>query len=233
MFAASVSHLHQGLSSHSSKPPQDPCVSSPQPAPSTARTDWVTEADVDELLVKRVQAGEKRAFELLVRRYQGKVIAAVGRLVKDRTECEDLAQEVFIRAYRAIGGFRGESSFYTWIFRIALNTAKNFLASRHRKLHFADMETEVADQVQDPASLRDRSTPEREMLRAEIERTVMGSVGDLPEDIRTALTLREVDGLSYEDIAKVMDCPIGTVRSRIFRARDAIDKRVRPLLLST
>jgi RNA polymerase sigma-70 factor, ECF subfamily len=200
------------------------------PARSTASADWMTDAEVDDLLVKRVQAGEQRAFELLVKRYQGKVIAAVGRLVKDRTECEDLAQEVFIRAYRAMAGFRGDSSFYTWIYRIALNTAKNFLSSGHRKLQLSDLETDIADQIQDPASLRDRATPEREMLRSEIERMVVDSVADLPPDIRTALTLREVDGLSYEEIAKVMDCPIGTVRSRIFRARDAVDKRVRPLL---
>jgi RNA polymerase sigma-70 factor, ECF subfamily len=196
----------------------------------TTSANWMMDADVDDVLVKRVQAGEVRAFELLVRRYQSKVIAAVGRLVKDRTECEDLAQEVFMRAYRALPGFRGDSSFYTWIYRIALNTAKNFLSSGHRKLQFSDLETDIADQIQDPASLRDRATPEREMLRSEIERMVVDSVADLPPDIRTALTLREVDGLSYEEIAKVMDCPIGTVRSRIFRARDAVDKRVRPLL---
>jgi RNA polymerase sigma-70 factor, ECF subfamily len=192
--------------------------------------DWMTEAEVDALLVQRVLSGETRAFDLLVRRYQGKIIAAVGRLVRDRTECEDLAQETFLRAYRALGSFRGDSSFYTWLFKIALNTARNFLSGKQTKVSIADLETEIADQVQDPALLRDRATPEREMLRHEIERTVLASVDALPDDIRTALTLREVDGLSYEEIAKVMDCPIGTVRSRIFRAREAVDKNVRPLL---
>ncbi len=210
--------------------PKNGLQSPPTRTTGATSANWMMDADVDDVLVKRVQAGEVRAFELLVRRYQSKVIAAVGRLVKDRTECEDLAQEVFIRAYRALPGFRGDSSFYTWIYRIALNTAKNFLSSGHRKLQFSDLETDIADQIQDPASLRDRATPEREMLRSEIERMVVDSVADLPPDIRTALTLREVDGLSYEEIAKVMDCPIGTVRSRIFRARDAVDKRVRPLL---
>ena len=193
-------------------------------------TDWMTEADLDTLLVQRSLAGEMRAFDLLVRRYQPKVMAAISRLVRDRTECEDIAQEVFLRVYKNLAGFRGESSFYTWIFRISLNTAKNFLASNGRKVMTSDLEVELADQVQDMASLRDRSTPEREYLSDEISRTVVESMSALPDDIRQALTLREIDGLSYEEIAVKMGCPIGTVRSRIFRAREAIDKHVRPLL---
>jgi RNA polymerase sigma-70 factor, ECF subfamily len=192
--------------------------------------DWMTEADLDSLLVSRAQAGEMRAFDLLVRRYQSKVIAAIARLVRDRTECEDIAQEVFIRVYKNLAGFRGESSFYTWIYRISLNTAKNFLASNGRKISTSDLEVDLADQVADPASLRDRATPEREFLREEISRAVMDSMGALPEDIRQAIALREIEGLSYEEIATRMQCPIGTVRSRIFRAREAIDARVRPLL---
>lgn len=211
-------------------PTTQPASTSSLAANSPQSADWMTEAEVDALLVKRVQAGELRAFDLLVRRYQRKVIGVVGRLVRDRTECEDIAQEVFLRVYRALANFRGDSSFYTWIYRIALNTAKNHLASSSRRLPTADIETEAAEQVQDPANLRDRATPEREALRAEIEHTVLASVADLPSDIRTALTLREVEGLSYEEIAEVMGCPIGTVRSRIFRGREAVDRRVRPLM---
>ncbi len=190
----------------------------------------MTEADVDQILVERVQKGETRAFDLLVRRYQSRVMAAIGRLVRDRVECEDIAQEVFMRAYRAINQFRGDSSFYTWLYRISLNTAKNHLASLGRQVGTVELETEVADQMQDLAQLRDRATPEREVLREEIERTVVSSVAGLPDDIRTALTLREVEGLSYDEIAARMNCPIGTVRSRIFRGREAVDRQVRPLM---
>jgi RNA polymerase sigma-70 factor, ECF subfamily len=192
----------------------------------------MTEADVDTVLVGRVQAGEMRAFDILVRRYQSRVIAAIGRLVRDRHECEDIAQEVFMRAYRAINNFRGDSSFYTWLYRISLNTAKNHLSSRGRQVGTVELETEIADQMQDIANLRDRATPEREVLREEIERTVVNSVANLPPDIRMALSLREIDGLSYEEIAVRMNCPIGTVRSRIFRGREAVDKNVRPLMQS-
>ncbi len=199
-------------------------------APSALGSDWMTEADLDVLLVQRAQAGEMKAFDLLIRRYQSKVIAAIGRLVRDRTECEDIAQEVFLRVYKNLNGFRGESSFYTWIYRISLNTAKNFLSSNNRKINTSGLELDVADQIQDPASLRDRATPEREFLREEIQRAVVESMAALPPDIRQALQLRELEGLSYEEIAAQMDCPIGTVRSRIFRAREAVDKRIRPML---
>jgi RNA polymerase sigma-70 factor, ECF subfamily len=194
---------------------------------------WMTEADLDSLLVTRAQAGELRAFDLLVRRYQGKVIAAISKLVRDRTECEDIAQEVFIRVYKNLTGFRGESSFYTWIYRISINTAKNFLVSNGRRIATSDVEIDVADQIADIASLRDRATPEREVLSQEISRTVLDSMAALPVDIRQALHLREIDGLSYEEIAEKMNCPIGTVRSRIFRAREAIDRKVRPLMEQT
>ena len=190
----------------------------------------MTEADLDALLVQRVQNGEAAAFELLVRRYQSKVVSIIGRLVRDRTECEDLAQETFMRVHRAIGQFRGESSFYTWIYRISLNIAKNYLASTNRRIAISDVETELADQFADAASLRDRATPEREFLREEIERTVVRSMQALPDDIRTALCLREIEGKTYEEIAQHMNCPVGTVRSRIFRGREAVDKQVRPLL---
>ncbi len=199
-------------------------------APCALGSNWMTEADLDVLLVQRAQAGEMKAFDLLIRRYQSKVIAAIGRLVRDRTECEDIAQEVFLRVYKNLNGFRGESSFYTWIYRISLNTAKNFLSSNNRKISTSGLELDVADQIQDPASLRDRATPEREFLREEIQRAVVESMAALPPDIRQALHLRELEGLSYEEIAAQMDCPIGTVRSRIFRAREAVDKRIRPML---
>jgi RNA polymerase sigma-70 factor, ECF subfamily len=191
---------------------------------------WMTEADLDALLVNRAQSGDLRAFDLLVRRYQSKVQYAIGKLVRDRTECEDIAQEVFIRVYKNLSGFRGDSSFYTWIYRISINTAKNFLASNGRKIATSDMEIDIADQIADVASLRDRATPEREALSQEISQTVVEAMAALPDDIRQALQLREIEGLSYEEIAEKMQCPIGTVRSRIFRAREAIDRKVRPLM---
>jgi RNA polymerase sigma-70 factor, ECF subfamily len=191
---------------------------------------WMTEADLDALLVNRAQSGDLRAFDLLVRRYQSKVQYAVSKLIRDRTECEDISQEVFIRVYKNLAGFRGESSFYTWIYRISINTAKNFLASNGRKIATSDVEIDIADQIADVASLRDRATPEREALSQEISQTVVEAMSALPVDIRQALQLREIDGLSYEEIAEKMQCPIGTVRSRIFRAREAIDRKVRPLM---
>jgi RNA polymerase sigma-70 factor (ECF subfamily) len=198
---------------------------------STSRPVAVMEAEgLDDLLVERVLKGERHCFDLLVRKYQSRVIAAVARFVRDRTECEDIAQEVFMRAYRALASFRGDSSFYTWLFKIAVNAARNFLAANGRRPVLADLDTQVADQLDDPTRLRDRSTPEKELMREQLENSMLEALSELPAEMRTALTLREVDGLSYEDIAKTLDCPIGTVRSRIFRGREAIDKRVRPLL---
>lgn len=188
------------------------------------------ESELDQALVERVQAGEKRAFDLLVRKYQHRIISVVTRYVSDWSEAQDVAQEAFIRAYRAIGAFRGDSAFYTWIYKIAINTAKNHLVSKGRRPPIGDIAIEDAVQLEGASQLRDRATPERELLRQEIERTVFDTVEQLPEELRTAITLREVDGLSYEEIAEAMDCPIGTVRSRIFRAREAIDQKLRPLL---
>jgi RNA polymerase sigma-70 factor, ECF subfamily len=190
------------------------------------------ESEVDQALVERVQNGDKRAFDLLVRKYQHKIISVTTRYVSDWSEAQDVAQEAFIRAYRAIGAFRGDSAFYTWIYKIAINTAKNYLVSKGRRPPIGDIAIEDAVQLDGASQLRDRATPERELLRQEIERTVFDTVEELPEELRTAITLREVDGLSYEEIAESMNCPIGTVRSRIFRAREAIDERLRPLLSS-
>ena len=191
------------------------------------------EQDTDHELVKRVQAGDSRAFGLLVRKYQHKIISVVTRYVSDWSEAQDVAQEAFIRAYRALGAFRGDSAFYTWIYKIAINTAKNHLVSRGRRPPIGDIAIEDAVLLDGASQLRERATPERELLRQEIEQTVFGTVEELPEELRTAITLREVDGLSYEEIAEAMNCPIGTVRSRIFRAREAIDEKLRPLLSET
>jgi RNA polymerase sigma-70 factor (ECF subfamily) len=188
------------------------------------------ESELDQALVERVQGGEKRAFDLLVRKYQHRIVSVVTRYVSDWSEAQDVAQEAFIRAYRAIGAFRGDSAFYTWIYKIAINTAKNHLVSKGRRPPIGDIAIDDAVQLEGATQLRDRATPERELLRQEIERTVFATVEELPEELRTAITLREVDGLSYEEIAEAMECPIGTVRSRIFRAREAIDEKLRPLL---
>ena len=190
----------------------------------------MTERSVDQMLVTRVQKGDKSAFDLLVRKYQHKVAKLVSRYVRDRREVEDVTQEAMIKAYRAIGGFRGESAFYTWLYRIAVNTAKNYLESQGRRPPSSDVEIEGAELAESGGELRDQATPEHQMLTDEIAATVQRVIETLPPDLRTAVTLREIDGLSYEEIAEVMDCPIGTVRSRIFRAREAIDLELKPLL---
>jgi len=190
----------------------------------------VSERGIDQKLVARVQRGDKAAFDLLVRKYQHKVAKLVSRYVRDRREVEDVTQEALIKAYRAIGGFRGESAFYTWLYRIAVNTAKNYLESMGRRPPGSDVEVEGAELIESGDGLRDQATPERQMLTDEIASTVHRVIENLPADLRTAITLRELEGLSYEEIAQVMDCPIGTVRSRIFRAREAIDQELRPLL---
>jgi RNA polymerase sigma-70 factor, ECF subfamily len=190
----------------------------------------MTERSVDEKLVRRVQRGEKAAFDLLVLKYQHKVAKLVARFVRDRREVEDVTQEAFIKAYRAIGGFRGESAFYTWLYRIAVNTAKNYLESLGRRPPSTDVEMENAEFVESADGLREQATPERQLLTDEIAATVNRVIEALPGDLRTAITLREIEGMSYEEIAEVMDCPIGTVRSRIFRAREAIDQELKPLL---
>lgn len=188
------------------------------------------ERSVDAELVVRVQSGDKSAFDLLVIKYQHKVMKLVSRYIRDSAEVEDVTQEAFIKAYRALANFRGDSAFYTWLYRIAINTAKNFLVSRGRRPPSSDIEVETAEVLDGAASLRENATPERNLLRDEIAKTVQKAIETLPEDLRTAITLREIDGLSYEDIAQVMTCPIGTVRSRIFRAREAIDSELRPLI---
>lgn len=196
----------------------------------TAEKTLTPETELDQELVRRVQRGDSAAFEVLVRKYQHRIVALIGRYVADWSECQDVAQETFIRAYRALPNFRGDSQFYTWLHRIAVNTAKNHLISQNRRPPMDDIDAGDAEQYDAGVRLRDTATPERELLRQEIELTVMRAVEALPEDLRTAITLREVDGLSYEEIAARMDCPIGTVRSRIFRAREAIDSQLRPLL---
>src|SRR5476649_98863 len=188
------------------------------------------EQETDLALVERVQKGEKRAFDLLVRKYQHKVVGVISRYVSDWSECQDVAQEAFIRAYRAIAAFRGDSQFYTWMYKIATNTAKNYLVSQGRRPPTDDISIDDAVQLDGGTRLKDGATPERELMRQEIEQTVFDTVEQLPEDLKIAITLREVYGLSYEEIAETMNCPIGTVRSRIFRARDAIDQKLRPLL---
>ncbi len=184
----------------------------------------------DRQLVERVQRGDKRAFDLLVLKYQHKILGLIVRFVRDPHEAQDVAQEAFIKAYRALANFRGDSQFYTWLYRIAINTAKNYLVSRGRRPPESDVSAEDAEFMDGDHGLKDIESPERLMLRDEIEVTVHRAIAALPEDLRTALTLREFDGLSYEDIAAVMQCPVGTVRSRIFRAREAVDKALQPLL---
>ena len=191
------------------------------------------ERELDHELVRRVQGGDSTAFDLLVRKYQHRIVGLIGRYVSDWSECQDVAQETFLRAYRALGNFRGDAQFYTWLHRIAVNTAKNHLVSQNRRPPTDDIEVEDAEQYASGMRLRDNDTPERELMRQQLEQTVMRAVEALPEELRVAITLREVDGLSYEEIAKKMDCPIGTVRSRIFRAREAIDQEMQPLMDST
>jgi len=188
------------------------------------------ESDLDQALVERVQNGDKHAFDLLVRKYQHKLVSVISRYVNDWSECQDVAQETFLRAYRALGNFRGDAQFYTWLHRIAVNTAKNHLVAHHRRPPTDDIDVGDAEQFESGLRLRDNDTPERELMRQQMEQTVMRAVEALPEELKTAITLREVDGLSYEEIAQRMDCPIGTVRSRIFRAREAIELELRPLM---
>ncbi|MGH8307720.1 MAG: RNA polymerase sigma factor RpoE [Gammaproteobacteria bacterium] len=187
-------------------------------------------ADTDQMLVARVQRGDKAAFDVLVRKYQHKIIKLVTRYVHDSSEALDVAQEAFIKAYRAIPGFRGDSAFYTWLYRIAINTAKNYLVAEGRRPLDHGVDLQDPDQYEMQARLKDMDTPERLLLTEEIQRTVEAAIGELPEDLRTAILLREIEGMSYEEIAQTMSCPVGTVRSRIFRAREAIDGRLRPLL---
>lgn len=187
--------------------------------------------EADQVLVERIQAGDKQAYGLLVAKYQRKLLRLVSRLVRDPAEAEDVTQEAFIKAYRALAGFRGESAFYTWLYRIGVNTAKNWLVANGRRTPTStDLDNEDAENFGESDLLRDVDTPERLMMTKQIGETVNAAMADLPEELRTAISLREIDGLSYEEIAQVMDCPIGTVRSRIFRAREAISVKLRPLI---
>lgn len=189
-----------------------------------------TEQELDLELVARVQKGQKQAFDLLVKKYQTRILALILRFVRDRHEAEDVAQETFIRAYRALANFRGDAAFYTWLYRIAINTAKNHLASRGRRLPDIDIDSLEAEQQADEFGLHHGDTPEGEALAGELEAAVHKAIASLPDELRTALMLREFDGLSYEDIANIMRCPVGTVRSRIFRAREEVDRQIAPYL---
>lgn len=188
------------------------------------------EDSTDLELVRRVQGGDKRAFDALFLRHQHKIAGLISRYVRDREDVADLVQEVFIKAYRALPRFRGDSAFYTWVFRIAINTSKNYVASRGRRPAEANIDIEDAEHLDGGDLLRDADDPESEMSRDQLAQVISAALSALPEDLRSAVTLREFDGLSYEQIAEIMDCPVGTVRSRIFRAREAIDEKMRPLV---
>jgi len=191
----------------------------------------VGDREADQILVERVQQGDKQAFGLLVSKYQRKLVRLISRLIRDPAEAEDVAQEAFIKAYRALPNFRGESAFYTWLYRIGINAAKNYLAARGRRAPtVTEYDSEEAETFDDGELLRDQNTPERILMSKQIGATVNAAMEALPEDLRNAIVLREIDGLSYEEIAQIMDCPIGTVRSRIFRAREAISAQLKPLL---
>lgn len=188
------------------------------------------DSSTDSELVARVQQGDRSAFDLLVLKYQHRIAKLVGRYVREPADALDVTQEAFLKAYRALPKFRGDSAFYTWMYRIAINTAKNYLVAASRRPPEVDLETQDGEQIELAELQRSIETPERLLLTEEIKDTVLDAMAKLPEDLRTAITLREVDGMSYDEIATAMDCPIGTVRSRIFRAREAIDQRLKPLL---
>jgi len=191
----------------------------------------MSDREVDQQLVERAQRGDKHAFELLVAKYQRKLARLLSRFIRDSTEVEDVTQEAFIKAYRALPTFRGDSAFYTWLYRIGINTAKNYLVAMGRRAPTSTgMDADEAESAGESELLQDVNTPENEMMSRQVADTVNQTLGKLPEELRTAITLREIEGLSYEEIATMMNCPIGTVRSRIFRAREAIAEQLRPLL---
>ncbi len=191
----------------------------------------MSDREVDQQLVERAQAGDKKAFELLVIKYQRKVERLLSRIVRDHAEVEDISQEAFIKAYRALANFRGDSAFYTWLYRIAINTAKNYLVTKGRRAPTTtEFDVEEAEGFEDATGLRDVATPDAELMSKQIGQIVNKTIDALPEELRTAITLREIEGMSYEEIAQIMDCPIGTVRSRIFRAREAVAEQLRPQL---
>jgi len=188
------------------------------------------ERQVDQELVERVQRGDKKAFDLLVLKYQRKVVNLVSRYVRNQSDALDVTQEAFIKAYKALPNFRGDSAFYTWIYRIAINTAKNHIVAQGRRPPGSDLDAGTAEQMDIGIRLQENTTPENQLLQDEIAETVKEAIDALPEDLKTAIKLRELEGLSYEEIASAMSCPVGTVRSRIFRARDAINTKLAPLL---
>ncbi|HEX6321896.1 MAG TPA: RNA polymerase sigma factor RpoE [Burkholderiales bacterium] len=191
----------------------------------------MSDREIDRQLVARAQRGDKRAFELLVEKYQRKLARLLSRFIRDPAEVEDVTQEAFIKAYRALPAFRGDSAFYTWLYRIGINTAKNYLMAMGRRAPTStEVEAEEAEGFEEGEQLRDINTPESVLLSNEIAKTVNATIESLPEELRRAIQMREIEGMSYEDIAQAMDCPIGTVRSRIFRAREAIAEQLRPLL---
>jgi RNA polymerase sigma-70 factor (ECF subfamily) len=191
----------------------------------------MSDREIDQLLVERAQRGDKHAFELLVTKYQRKLIRLLSRFIRDSTEVEDVAQEAFIKAYRALPNFRGDSAFYTWLYRIGINTAKNYLVAMGRRAPTStSMDAEEAEELGESELLQDVNTPENQMMSRQVAETVNQTLEKLPEELRTAITLREMEGLSYEEIASIMNCPIGTVRSRIFRAREAIAVQLKPML---
>ena len=190
----------------------------------------MSEREIDQELVVRVQQGDKKAFDLLVLKYQLRLSKLVSRFLRNQSDVPDVVQESFIKAFRALPNFRGESAFYTWLYRIAINTAKNHLVSQSRKNPANSIDVQDAEDYGASEWLKEYASPEREALASELEATIQQAMGELPSDLREAITLREIEGLSYEDIAAVMDCPIGTVRSRIFRAREAIDNKLEPIL---
>ncbi len=192
----------------------------------------MSDREIDQQIVERVQRGEKQAFDLLVIKYQRKLARLISQFIRDSGEVEDVTQEAFIKAYRALPSFRGDSAFYTWLYRIGINTAKNFLVSQGRRAptNTQSFDSEDAENFEEGGNLRELNTPESELMSKQIAQTVNLTLDELPEELRTAIILREIEGLSYEEIASVMNCPIGTVRSRIFRAREAISEELRPLL---
>lgn len=186
--------------------------------------------NTDQQLVDRVFKGDKHAFDLLVLRYQHRILGLIGRFIRDPAEVEDVAQEAFIKAYRALPKFRGDSAFYTWLYRIAINTAKNHMVARGRRPPATDVDAGDAEFMENNSILTDIDSPEANQEKDDLQRVINEAIDELPEDLRTAFTLREFSGLSYEEITEIMGCPVGTVRSRIFRAREALDKKIRPLL---
>ena len=185
---------------------------------------------IDKEIIERVKGGDKKAYDLLVLKYQQRVINLISRFVKNHSDALDVSQETFIKAYRALPNFRGESAFYTWLYRIAVNTAKNHLTVQSRKITKSDYDVTDIEQIEGNMSLIEQTTPENLLHKDQLQETVLKTIENLPEDLKSAIMLREIDGLSYEDIANVMDCPVGTVRSRIFRAREMIDSKIKPLL---